>query len=473
MINQTLRGLVCLLLSLFLLLTGLLTALAASRKIGDLNGDASLSVTDVVLLRKAILQGENSFDISGDLNGDRTLSVTDVVLLRKAILQGSDLGTLPETGSELPLDPDPNPSPEPDPAPAEESVYAQLAAPLEQAIHADFFPGAGLPLETLGESSTSFLWSYTAYLDALAWALTANPADAALQETYRTALDRLTQYRITTNGYTAYAPGAGGYGDLYYDDNSLVILAYCRGYQLLQDPDYLQEAVAVAEFVRTGWNDTLGGLWWNNNHQMSPFSATCATVAFGYANIMLYQATGEELYLTWAQNLYAWAQDNVQDAATGLYGNQVNMDGTREMSLWTYNSGYMLSIASALADLTGKSVYAMDAITLARASDRYFGQINAEGVYILGTAEPWFHLVLLEGYRNFAAVDAQSADVYIGHLANAVENGARHPKNDTVYVNRSWQAIATDRDQNTTLLDQCGTLGVLYLLDGYYTTQEQ
>ncbi len=55
--------------------------------LGDLNQDGKLSVTDVVLLRKAIL-GEN-FDDVGDMNQDQKLSVTDVVLLRKAILLGA------------------------------------------------------------------------------------------------------------------------------------------------------------------------------------------------------------------------------------------------------------------------------------------------------------------------------------------------------------------------------------------------
>ncbi len=55
--------------------------------VGDLNGDGVLSVTDVVLLRKAILAGSAAAETpAGDLNGDGSLSVTDVVLLRKAIL---------------------------------------------------------------------------------------------------------------------------------------------------------------------------------------------------------------------------------------------------------------------------------------------------------------------------------------------------------------------------------------------------
>ncbi len=55
--------------------------------LGDLNADEALSVTDVVLLRKAILAGAVAEETpAGDLNSDGSLSVTDVVLLRKEIL---------------------------------------------------------------------------------------------------------------------------------------------------------------------------------------------------------------------------------------------------------------------------------------------------------------------------------------------------------------------------------------------------
>ncbi len=58
--------------------------------LGDLNEDGKLTVTDVVLLRKAILAGSAAAEVpAGDFNGDGALSVTDVVLLRKAILQQS------------------------------------------------------------------------------------------------------------------------------------------------------------------------------------------------------------------------------------------------------------------------------------------------------------------------------------------------------------------------------------------------
>ncbi len=69
------------------------------QKIGDLNSDDTISVTDVVLLRKAILN--NTFSAAGDLNQDSNLSVTDVVLLRKAILNNQDLGALPGSSESI------------------------------------------------------------------------------------------------------------------------------------------------------------------------------------------------------------------------------------------------------------------------------------------------------------------------------------------------------------------------------------
>ncbi len=63
------------------------TVEAPAFRLGDMNMDGQLSVTDVVLLRKAILNGTKWADAPmGDLNADNSLSVTDVVLLRKTIL---------------------------------------------------------------------------------------------------------------------------------------------------------------------------------------------------------------------------------------------------------------------------------------------------------------------------------------------------------------------------------------------------
>ena len=60
------------------------TAISNSQ-LGDMNGDESINVLDVVLLVNVILN-DNEFSNNGDLNGDGMINVLDVVLLVNLIL---------------------------------------------------------------------------------------------------------------------------------------------------------------------------------------------------------------------------------------------------------------------------------------------------------------------------------------------------------------------------------------------------
>lgn len=340
--------------------------------------------------------------------------------------------------------------------------YCQAASALLRSVTADFYNN-GAFRESRESNDTAFLWSFSAYLDALAAVLERHPEDTAAREAYKTALARLTAYRTNYQGKTAYAAAYGGGGDLYFDDNALVIQAYCRAYAILKDPAYLAEAKAVADFEYTfGWNETLGGMWWNTGSR--DFSATCATAALAYASALLYEQSGEALYLDWCKKLYDWAGENVLDD-DGLYINQVNMNGTVDDSTrfkWTYNTGYFISIGAKLYTFTNDAAYLRNAKISAAAADAAFGRVT-DGAYRFDTAEPWFHLCLLEGYENLSAAGGR-CDSYIAHIRQAVTTGIQNPKSG-VYVNRSWDAAGTDRDSTTLLLDQCGTAAVLFRLE--------
>lgn len=342
----------------------------------------------------------------------------------------------------------------------EESCKAACA--LLRSVTADFYNNGSF-LESRESDDPAYIWSYSAYLDALAATLEQHPEDTAAREAYRTAIARLIAYRTDYQGKTAYAAAYGGGGDLYFDDNALVIQAYCRAYTLLGDAAYLEEAKAVADFEYTfGWNETLGGMWWNTASR--DFSATCATAALAYASAMLYERTGEALYLDRCKRLYTWARENVLDS-DGLYINQVNMNGASDDSTrakWTYNTGYFISVGAKLYAFTNDAAYLREAKISAAAANACFGR-ETNGAYRFDTAEPWFHLCLLEGYQNLAAAGVL-CDGYISNIRQAVTTGVQNPKSG-VYVNRSWDAAGTDRDSTTSLLDQCGTAAVLFRLD--------
>lgn len=55
---------------------------------GDVNNDGILTVSDVVMLRMFVMNGQ--FNANGDLNGDDVLSVNDVVVLRSIIMRAGE-----------------------------------------------------------------------------------------------------------------------------------------------------------------------------------------------------------------------------------------------------------------------------------------------------------------------------------------------------------------------------------------------
>ena len=54
---------------------------------GDLNGDGTINVLDIVVLVNIVLGGSEP-DNAGDLNADGIINVLDVVILVNIILQG-------------------------------------------------------------------------------------------------------------------------------------------------------------------------------------------------------------------------------------------------------------------------------------------------------------------------------------------------------------------------------------------------
>jgi hypothetical protein len=53
--------------------------------LGDLNGDGTLNILDIVVLANLILSGDNS-NPTGDLNQDGSYNILDIVILVNLIL---------------------------------------------------------------------------------------------------------------------------------------------------------------------------------------------------------------------------------------------------------------------------------------------------------------------------------------------------------------------------------------------------
>lgn len=73
---------------------------------GDITSDGKLDISDLVLLRAAII-GNKELEAdeakAADVNGDGELSIMDVVLMRSLIVNGDN--TIPDTGTDIDTDP--------------------------------------------------------------------------------------------------------------------------------------------------------------------------------------------------------------------------------------------------------------------------------------------------------------------------------------------------------------------------------
>lgn len=394
---------------------------------GDTDTDGKLSISDIIGLRRIIMGNANiSNDIKpiADLNADGQITVTDIITLRSMIMR-------PETTYKIPAD------------------------WLLSNINTRFWNDQGtFALENLQSSDKAFLWPYGAYLEALSAGLAANPNDQNIKTQYIKALNGLENYRANRE-YRVYHPGFGGWGDIYYDDNIWIVIAFLRAYKLLNDDQWIEKAIELSDFCYSGWSDIAhGGIRWNEtDHNLK---VMCSTANLAIASCLLYKATQQDYYLNWAQKLYNWA-DNYMKDTDGLYFESFHGNGTINRTKWTVNAGCMIQAGVLLYEITHKASYILNARQTAQAADVYFGEFK-NGIYKFHQPEPWFHIWLLEGYIMLKK-HIPSASEYINCFSTAVLNGTVHKSGG--FVPPSWSNTA---NFPVRLIDQSGTAAALYML---------
>ncbi|MBO4447278.1 MAG: glycosyltransferase, partial [Bacteroidales bacterium] len=110
-----------------------------------------------------------------------------------------------------------------------------------------------------GDGDASFLWPYDGMVSAIA---TLNRL--GYDVSYADKVERYEMYRSNiAPGGPGYSSGAGGYGERYYDDNSIVGINLVEAYDQLKKPEYLTRCADIVKFLKSGIDNTFGGgLWW-------------------------------------------------------------------------------------------------------------------------------------------------------------------------------------------------------------------
>ncbi|HHW45801.1 MAG TPA: hypothetical protein GXX17_02690 [Clostridiales bacterium] len=401
---------------------------------GDIDADGKLSVSDIIGLQRIIMGhtviGSTTKRIA-DLNDDGQITVLDIVILRNMIMQP-------------------------------QLIYKFPADWLLKNINLAFWNDQGsYALETLESSNKAFLWPYGAYLEALSAGLAANPNDQDIKTQYIKALNGLENYRARRD-YRVYHPGSGGWGDIYYDDNIWIVIAFLRAYKLLNDTIWLEKAKELSVFCYSGWSDVaFGGVRWNETDEN--LKVMCSTANLTIASCLLYKETQDNTFLDWAQKLYDWADKYMKDT-DGLYFESYHGNGTINRTKWTVNAGCMIQAGVLMYEITQKDSYIQNAMQTAQAADSYFGTLQ-NGIYRFHQPEPWFHIWLLEGYIMLQSHVPNAAE-YINHFSTAVLNGTVYKK--AGFVPPSWGNSA---DFSVRLIDQSGTTAALYMLQKYTATK--
>ena len=328
--------------------------------------------------------------------------------------------------------------PKPKPKPILHGNPARALVAFEAMQKAYYIPGSGL---YQGEPF-SFLWPFSQALAATVTmshvtGIGAIPGlSAAFQRELNARLVGLNTYLDTDNSgapegtFTSslaafdgtVAPPAGPGGTKYYDDNEWIGIELIRIYEQTHNAVTLGSAEAIMAFVMAGWLTNPeyacpGGVPFSNaaenNERNTVTDGPGAELA-----VKLYELTGNNLYLQFAEQAYEWVR-RCLTAANGLYADHIGAHGRVEPAEWSYNQGAMIGAGTLLYQATRNGAFLYQARQTAKAALAYYTPA------VLGSENPFFVSVY---FRNLLYLDSITHDPPGPKLAQA-------------YVNYAWQHL--------------------------------
>ncbi len=194
---------------------------------------------------------------------------------------------------------------------------------------------------------------------------------------------------LPSYGFAVATPG-GPAGSSFYDDNEWVGIELARLYELDHNAEALQQAEQIMSFVFAGWQTAglsgqpvpcPGGVPFSNARS----NVSRNTVTNGPAAELatqLYRITHNIHYLEFAETAYGWVRACLLEPS-GLYADHINLDGSIQRSLWSYNQGSMMGAGMLLYLATRNPEYLAQARQTARAARAYFtySRLSAENPF--------------------------------------------------------------------------------------------
>ncbi|MFJ1967287.1 glycoside hydrolase family 76 protein [Streptomyces sp. NPDC087903] len=304
--------------------------------------------------------------------------------------------------------------------------------------------GSGLVREQYpaasGDNPYSYEWPFSQVHIA---ALDLAAADKAY-ESELTARAKAQEHYWHAGGGTTGLPGYDSYpdapygsgGDMFYDDNEWVGLAKVQRHLQTGDTAALARAKEIFALVRSGWDtDTThaapGGVFWTQatwSHDRN----TVSNMPGAQLGLRLHLITGESGYLDWAKRFYDWTNTHLQSPG-GLYWDHLDLEGTIEKTVWSYNQGVPVGVNVLLHRATRERVYLRRAERIAEAAYAYYvtqGRLFSQPVFFNSIF--FKNLLLLESVTGDDKYHRAMAD-----YADQVWSTMRDPSTGLVHFDSS------------------------------------
>lgn len=247
--------------------------------------------------------------------------------------------------------------------------------------------------------------------------------------------------------------------DRYYDDNEWMVIALAGAYEDNHNIQTLRWAEDTFKFVLSGMDDQLGGgIYWHEQKKDS--KNTCSNAPAIVGALKLYQITRRKKYLDIAQQLYTWVNARLQDPS-GLYYDNIKLNGTVEKTEWSYNSALMIRANVLFYAVTNQDSYLKEAERIATASEAKWidsktgAFIHDGGVFAHLLAESFLSLYNQDKNPHWLQI-VQKGLAYLH--ANCRDANGNYPD--------SWSNPVTEPLKTVTLINDASVARAYWLVAG-------
>ena len=297
-----------------------------------------------------------------------------------------------------------------------------------------------------GTLKASFLWPYSGMMSGCValYKATGNKKYKKILE--KRILPGMEQYWDNSRlpaCYQSYPTKYGQHGR-YYDDNIWIALDYCDYYQLTHKPASLEKAVALYQYIYSGWSDEIGGgIFWCE--QQKEAKHTCSNAPSTVLGVKLYRLTKDAKYLEKAKETYAWTKKHLCDPTDHLYWDNINLKGKVSKEKYAYNSGQMIQAGVLLYQATGDEQYLKDAQQTAKGSYEHFlkPQPTVKGEMKFFPSSPWFNVILFRGLKALYEVDKN--DTYVKAMIDNADYAWQYTRDENGLLNNDWSGNRKDK----------------------------